>query len=99
MAPSIQTESTGDPDLIRINNDRGKNHVQHRNMAGFKAPRLDTVRVGVIGMGRGDNHIKALVQIEGVEITAICDNDPVEIEKSMVWFKDTEVLICEWIGI
>ncbi|MCC5846098.1 MAG: Gfo/Idh/MocA family oxidoreductase [Verrucomicrobia bacterium] len=64
--------------------------VQRFNMAGFRAPRLDTVRVGVLGMGRGDNHIKALVQIEGVEIRAICDKDPLEIQKSRVWFQDTD---------
>jgi predicted dehydrogenase len=59
-------------------------------MAGFRAPKIDNVRVGVLGMGRGDNHIKALVQLEGVEIRAICDKNPLEIEKSMVWFKNTD---------
>ena len=79
-----------DPDVPAINRDYAKQHVQRHNMAGFRAPKLDTVRVGVLGMGRGDNHIKALVQIDGVEIRAICDKNPLEIEKSMVWFKDTD---------
>ena len=78
------------PDIPALNREYAANHVQRHNMAGFRAPKLDTVRVGVLGMGRGDNHIKSLVQIEGVEIRAICDKDPVEIEKSMVWFKDTD---------
>lgn len=73
-----------------MNRDCAAKHMQRRNMAGFRAAKLDTVRVGVLGMGRGDNHIKALVQIEGVEIRAICDSDPREIEKSKVWFKDTD---------
>jgi predicted dehydrogenase len=59
-------------------------------MAGFRAPKISNVRVGIIGMGRGVNHIKSLVQLEGVEIRAICDKDPNEIEKSRVWFEDTD---------
>jgi len=78
------------PDLPMLNREYAESHVQRHNMAGFRAPKLDTVRVGVLGMGRGAGHIKALVQIEGVEIRAICDKDPREIEKAMVWFKDTD---------
>jgi len=78
------------PDIPAINRAYASRHVQRRNMAGFRAPKLGSVRVGVIGMGRGDNHIKALVQIEGVEIRAICDKNPLEIDKSMVWFKGTD---------
>ena len=78
------------PDILAINRDYAARHVQRFNMAGFRAPKLDTVRVGVLGMGRGDNHIKALVQIDGVEIRAICDKNPLQIEKSMVWFEDTD---------
>lgn len=78
------------PDIPGINRKIEENHVQRRNMAGYRAPKIDTVRVGILGMGRGDNHIKALVQIDNVEIRAICDKDPLEIEKSKVWFKDTD---------
>ena len=78
------------PDIPKINQTYAESHVQRKNMAGFQAPKLDTVRVGVIGMGRGANHVKALVQLDGVEIRAICDKDPKEIEKSMVWFEDTD---------
>jgi hypothetical protein len=41
------------PDLPTLNRETAANHVQRHNMAGFRAPKLDTVRVGVIGMGRG----------------------------------------------
>ncbi len=81
------TSKIHNPDLVALNREYAASHVQRHNMAGFRAPKLDTVRVGVLGMGRGDNHIKALVQIEGVDIRAICDKNPAEIEKSMVWFK------------
>lgn len=47
---------------------------QARNMSGFAAPKLDTVRVGIIGLGmRGPGAVKRLSYIEGVEIKAICD--------------------------
>ena len=41
-------------------------------------------------MRRGSDHIKALVQIEGVEIRAICDKNPKTIEKSNIWFENTD---------
>ena len=84
------TSEIANTDVVTLNNEYVANHVQNHNMAGFRAPKLDTVRVGVIGLGRGDNHIKALAQIEGVDIRAICDKNPLEIEKSMVWFEDTD---------
>lgn len=78
------------PDIPAINRDYAARHVQRRNMAGFRAPKIDTVRVGVIGLRRGANHIKALVQLEGVEIRAICDKRPEIVEQAMVWFEGTD---------
>jgi predicted dehydrogenase len=44
------------------------------NMAGFRAPPLEKVRVGIIGLGhRGPGAVKRLAQIPGVEIVALCD--------------------------
>lgn len=77
-------------DVPAINRQYAIHHVQRHNMAGFRAPKIDTVRVGVIGLRRGDNHIKALVQIEGVEIRAICDKNPLQAEKAMRWFEGTD---------
>ena len=38
-------------------------------------PRLETVRVGFIGVGaRGGSHVEQILGLEGTEITAICDN-------------------------
>jgi len=80
--PSWQTQ----PDPAIVNREGAKNHVQRHNMAGFRAPKLDTVRVGVIGLGnRGPNHLKALVQIGNVEIRALCDKNPAQIERGLVW--------------
>ncbi len=44
------------------------------NMSGYAAPKLDTVRVGFVGIGdRGSGAVKRMTFIEGVEITALCD--------------------------
>jgi len=49
-------------------------HRQAFNMCGYAAPKLDTVRVGLIGLGhRGPGSLRNLTRIEGVEIKAICD--------------------------
>ncbi len=43
-------------------------------MGGFKAPKLETVRLGVIGVGdRGYPHVTQLSVIEGAEVVGICD--------------------------
>ena len=79
------------PDLPTINRDYAANHVQRHNMSGFRAPAIDTVRVGVIGLGnRGPNHLKALTQIENVEIAALCDKTPGQMERGLVWLKNTK---------
>lgn len=47
------------------------------NMAGFKAPPIEHVRVAVIGLGqRGPSHVRNLIRIEGVEVVALCDVVP-----------------------
>src|SRR5210317_1650686 len=78
------------PDLVALNKDYAANHVQRHNMAGFCAPKIDTVRVGLCGMGRGNGHAKSLMQIEGTEIRAICDKNPLEIETSMELFRASD---------
>ncbi len=45
-----------------------------KSAAGLVAPKLDVVRVGFIGVGaRGSGHVAQMLQIEGVEVKAICD--------------------------
>ncbi len=47
------------------------------NMSGFAAPKLDTVRIGFIGLGnRGPAAVERMSFIEGVEIKALCDIRP-----------------------
>jgi hypothetical protein len=52
-------------------------HTQIFNMSGYAAPKLDVVRIGVVGIGqRGTGTVSRLACIEGVEIKALCDLEP-----------------------
>lgn len=45
-----------------------------KSAAGLTAPKMDRVRCGFIGVGaRGSGHVESLLQIEGVDVKAICD--------------------------
>lgn len=51
-----------------------KNFTQQFNMSGYAAPKLDTVRIGFIGLGnRGPGAVERMTHIEGVSIKALCD--------------------------
>ena len=44
------------------------------NMSGYRAPKIETVRIGFVGLGmRGPGAVQRMMHIEGVEIAAICD--------------------------
>jgi hypothetical protein len=52
-------------------------HVQRFNMSGYAAPKIEEVRIGIIGLGnRGPSHLHTMSCIEGVEIRALCDLRP-----------------------
>jgi predicted dehydrogenase len=54
-----------------------KKSAVHFNMCGYAAPKLETVRIGFIGLGnRGPTHVDAMKHIEGTEIKALCDIRP-----------------------
>lgn len=60
------------------------------NMSGYAAPKLETVRVGIVGLGmRGPGAVNRLSKIEGVEIKALCDLMPERVEKAKEMLKDT----------
>lgn len=62
--------------LSKIKEAAEKSHPQQFNMCGYAAPKLETVRVGFIGIGdRGTAAVERMAKIEGVEITALCDMD------------------------
>src|SRR5690606_18816409 len=44
------------------------------NMSGYRAPKLDKVRVAIVGLGnRGSGAVDRYTYIEGAEIVALCD--------------------------
>jgi len=52
-------------------------HRQRFNMSGYAAPAMDTVRVGIIGLGnRGPTYIKTMGPLRGVQIEAIAELRP-----------------------
>ncbi|MFZ9660613.1 MAG: acetylgalactosaminidase, partial [Chitinophagaceae bacterium] len=54
-----------------------------QNMCGYAAPKLDTVRIGIVGLGmRGSDAVERLSFLDGVEITALCDKLPERVEKA-----------------
>ncbi len=55
-----------------------------KTMMGFKAPKLDRVRVGLIGVGsRGSSHLGQLLKFEGVAVTAICDTYKTNLDRAV----------------
>jgi len=54
-----------------------KNHKQRFNMSGYAAPTIDTVRVGIIGLGnRGPTYIRTMGPLKGVQIKALAELRP-----------------------
>lgn len=53
------------------------------NMCGYAAPKLDTVRVGIVGLGnRGTGAVSRLSKIAGLDIKALCDKEPARVSRS-----------------
>jgi hypothetical protein len=65
-----------------------KNHNQKFNMHGYAAPKLNTVRIGFIGIGgRGSGNVARYASIEGVEVKALCDVVPGRVNSSLEFLK------------
>jgi predicted dehydrogenase len=60
--------------LDQIREQSMKKYKQQFNMSGYAAPKLETVRLGIIGLGmRGPGAVQRMSHIEGVDIKALCD--------------------------
>lgn len=60
-----------------------ENKEQHFNMCGYAAPKIETVRIGIIGLGqRGSEAVERLSFMDGLEIVALCDKYPDRITKA-----------------
>jgi hypothetical protein len=67
--------------------DTGQSHdkrgSQVFNMCNYAAPKLETVRIGFIGLGnRGMAAVERMNKIEGVEIKALCDLRPEKVAEA-----------------
>jgi predicted dehydrogenase len=64
--------------------------AQTFNMSGYGAPRLDTVRIGYIGLGnRGSGAIKRIVHLDNVAVKALCDIRPEQVAAAAKTFSGT----------
>ena len=46
----------------------------NKTMIGYKAPPMDVVRIGFVGVGgQGTSHVENFLKIPGVEVKAVCD--------------------------
>jgi hypothetical protein len=77
LATSIDTKAS------ELDNGAQTNGKAEFNMCGYAAPKLDVVRIGIIGLGqRGSDAVERLSFIDGVEITALCDKYPDRVESA-----------------
>ena len=54
--------------------ERSKKRRCKFNMCNYAAPKIEKLRVGLVGIGsRGTTHLKLWTKVDGVEITALCD--------------------------
>ncbi|GAB2802582.1 Gfo/Idh/MocA family oxidoreductase [Rhabdobacter roseus] len=71
------TTPKGTSALPAIHKQASRAHRQVFNMCGYAAPKIDTVRIGYIGLGnRGTGAIKRIVHLANVEVKALCDVRP-----------------------
>ncbi len=65
---------------------------QEFNMCGYKAPRLNKVRIGIVGLGnRGSGAVKRLCQIDSVDIIGLCDKDQSRVSKQQNFLEKTKL--------
>lgn len=58
-----------------------------KSVAGLVIPKLDVVRVGLIGVGaRGSGHLAHMLALEGVDVRAICDNHAPTLQAAQAQF-------------
>ena len=78
-----ESENPDKSDIRQLSKNYKKTHKQKFNMSGYAAPKIDTVRIGIIGLGqRGPAHMRTMSRIEGVEIKALCDLRPQKAEEA-----------------
>ena len=70
------------PQLDEVLHQSKRQRKQRFNMSGYTAPKIDVVRIGFVGLGsRGPGAVNRISKIENVEIKALCDLLPQEVDK------------------
>src|SRR5260221_9180800 len=70
---AAHSDLNSDHSANSVNSDRNSDF----NMSGYAASKIETVRIGFIGLGnRGPGAVKRMSKIDGVEIKALCDLRP-----------------------
>src|SRR5690242_13505414 len=55
-----------------------------KSVMDLRVPKMDRVRVAFIGVGaRGSGHVGTLMSLEGVDVTAICDNHQPSLDRAV----------------
>ncbi len=94
-----------------MNGEKGKGGSG--SMCGFAAPKLERIRVGVVGVGsRGGEAVRRLPHMPGVDVTAICDVDEAALAKNREWLAENKFPpahefcgseaykgLCQWDGV
>ncbi len=76
MAANMLRGASAAPVRATASRGGGSTGSQTFNMCGYGAPKIETIRVGVVGVGsRGSSALNRLRVIEGLEIKALCDLD------------------------
>lgn len=85
--PSFATESINKEETLSASGHRSS--APGFNMSGYAAPKIDKVRIGIIGLGmRGPGAVSRMSMIEGVEIKALCDKLPERATKAQKYLTD-----------
>lgn len=79
----------GAVERISVPDKRPRKTSNGDSMVGFVAPKLDKIRVAVIGVGgRGSFAVQRLTAVPGIEITALCELIEERALNSQKWLKD-----------
>ena len=82
------SRQTGSTESTQRTDPFPQTYRQSFNMSGYSAPKLDTVRIAVIGLGtRGSEQVRKLACIEGVEFKALCDLNPEKVARAVASLK------------
>lgn len=79
-------KTSSNPGILASPKGKGQNF----NMSGYAAPKLDTVRIGFIGLGmRGPGAVERMSYIEGVDIRGLCDLRPEKADAALKSLENT----------